>query len=158
MHAYAWTHVLVHAVDYISIYIYVHMYTYIYICTRSHVPCFNHMRYIQSTCTVAGGVRCESQAQNATVHGNRSAVPLASRILGKTWASALAWTWLTSEPLLKVKTFSLLIKVHRQTQKVEVLRANQKNTKWTGRMPVLAWSPGNRASAFEHILCWRHGV
>ena len=38
-------------------------------------------------------------------------------------------SWLTSEPLLKVKFFSLLILVNIQTQKVKVLRANQKNAK-----------------------------
>ena len=40
-------------------------------------------------------------------------------------------TWLASEPLLKVKLLASLLLVHIETQKVKVLRANQKNAKLT---------------------------
>ena len=76
--------------------------------------------------------------------------------------SRLKVTWLTSEPLLKVKLLasllkliwktkklSLLIKVHIETQTVNVLRANQKNAKVKGPYLPLAsreWKNGSNSS------------
>ena len=55
--------------------------------------------------------------------------------------------WQTSEPLLKVKLFSLLIMVYKEAQKVKVLRINQKNAK--GLRAELHGLPGTRKKSLR---------